>query len=223
MLTFEGGKGVRFCDGLTRRDFLREGALGAGALGLSLADLAHAVALVGGAPKTLSLLELIREYLDFQREVVTRRSKYELRKAEERAHVLQGYLTALDNLDAAVRAYHRLRAIDTAQDPDMDHEVYAYHGMIQVEMQRERWRRVLDRGAAQAERIARAARLLADRKDAGERVKTVGECERLYQQPREVASRLGAGSEDARAQPIRRKRPSGAVVTLCDSPTAKVR
>jgi tetratricopeptide (TPR) repeat protein len=51
---------------------------------------------------------------------------------------------ALDNLDAAVRAYHRLREIDTAQDPDMDHEVYAYHGMIQVEMQRERWRRVLD-------------------------------------------------------------------------------
>src|SRR3954454_23272111 len=49
----------------------------------------NAVALVGGAPKTLSLLELIRHYLDFQREIVTRRSKYELRKAEDRAHVLQ--------------------------------------------------------------------------------------------------------------------------------------
>src|SRR5437773_6757248 len=62
----------------------------------------NAVALVGGVPKTLSLLELIRHYLDFQREVVTRRSKYELRKAEDRAHVLQGYLTALDNLDAVI-------------------------------------------------------------------------------------------------------------------------
>src|SRR5881409_937604 len=62
----------------------------------------NAVALVDGVPKTLSLLELVRHYLDFQREVVTRRSKDELRKAESRAHVLEGYLTALDNIDAIV-------------------------------------------------------------------------------------------------------------------------
>ena len=62
----------------------------------------NAVALVDGVPRTLSLLELVREYLDFQREVVTRRSKFELRKAEERAHVLRGYLIALDNLDAVI-------------------------------------------------------------------------------------------------------------------------
>jgi DNA gyrase subunit A len=48
------------------------------------------------------LLELIRYYLDYQREVVTRRTKYELRKAMERAHVLEGYLIALDNLDAVI-------------------------------------------------------------------------------------------------------------------------
>jgi DNA gyrase subunit A len=62
----------------------------------------NAVALVDGVPKTLSLLELITHYLDFQREVVTRRSKDELRKAEARAHVLEGYLIALDNIDAIV-------------------------------------------------------------------------------------------------------------------------
>jgi DNA gyrase subunit A len=62
----------------------------------------NAVALVDGIPRTLSLLELVRHYLAFQREVVTRRSKYELRKAEERAHVLEGYLTALENLDAII-------------------------------------------------------------------------------------------------------------------------
>src|SRR5258708_17304309 len=56
----------------------------------------NAVALVNGVPKTLSLLELVRHYLDFQREVVTRRSKFELRKAEARAHILNGYLIALD-------------------------------------------------------------------------------------------------------------------------------
>src|SRR5256714_7533658 len=59
----------------------------------------NAVALVDGVPKTLSLLELLRHYLEFQRTVVVRRSKFELRKAEERAHVLEGYLIALDNLD----------------------------------------------------------------------------------------------------------------------------
>jgi DNA gyrase subunit A len=62
----------------------------------------NAVALVDGVPKTLSLLELIRHYLDYQREIVTRRSKYELRQAEKRAHILQGYLIALDNLDAVI-------------------------------------------------------------------------------------------------------------------------
>ncbi|MGH3114209.1 MAG: DNA gyrase subunit A, partial [Gaiellaceae bacterium] len=62
----------------------------------------NAVALVEGVPRTLSLLELVRHYLDFQRDVVTRRSKFDLRKAEERAHVLQGYLVALENLDAII-------------------------------------------------------------------------------------------------------------------------
>src|SRR4051794_20810809 len=62
----------------------------------------NAVALVDGVPKTLSLLELITHYLDYQREVVSRRSKHELRQAEKRAHVLQGYLIALDNLDAVI-------------------------------------------------------------------------------------------------------------------------
>ena len=62
----------------------------------------NAVALVDGVPRTLSLLELVRHYLDYQREIVTRRSKYELRQAEKRAHILQGYLIALDNLDAVI-------------------------------------------------------------------------------------------------------------------------
>src|SRR5919197_1769871 len=62
----------------------------------------NAVALVDGVPRTLSLLELVRHYLDYQREIVTRRSKFELRQAERRADVLEGYLAALDNLDAVI-------------------------------------------------------------------------------------------------------------------------
>ncbi len=63
----------------------------------------NAVALVDGVPRTLSLLELATHYLNFQREIVTRRSKHELRQAEKRAHVLEGYLIALDNLDAVIK------------------------------------------------------------------------------------------------------------------------
>ena len=62
----------------------------------------NAVALVDGVPRTLSLPELIRHYLDHQREVVTRRLKYELRNAVRRAHVLEGYLIALDNIEAII-------------------------------------------------------------------------------------------------------------------------
>jgi len=62
----------------------------------------NAVALVDGVPRTLSLLELLTHYLDYQREIVTRRSKYELRQAEKRSHILQGYLIALDSLDAVI-------------------------------------------------------------------------------------------------------------------------
>ena len=62
----------------------------------------NAVALADGVPRVMSLLEIVRHYLDFQREVVTRRSKFELRQNEKRAHVLRGYLIALDNLDAVI-------------------------------------------------------------------------------------------------------------------------
>jgi DNA gyrase subunit A len=75
----------------------------------------NAVALVDGVPRTLSLLELVRHYLDYQREVVTRRSKYELRKAEERAHVLEGYLVALDNLDAVIALIRSAADTDEAR------------------------------------------------------------------------------------------------------------
>jgi DNA gyrase subunit A len=75
----------------------------------------NAVALVDGVPKTLSLLELIRHYLDFQREVVIRRSKFELRKAESRAHILAGYLIALDNLDAVIKLIRAAADTDTAR------------------------------------------------------------------------------------------------------------
>ncbi len=80
----------------------------------------NAVALVDGVPRTLSLLELVTHYLDFQREVVTRRSKDELRKAEARAHVLEGYLIALDNIDAIVALIRAAADTDEARTQLME-------------------------------------------------------------------------------------------------------
>jgi DNA gyrase subunit A len=76
----------------------------------------NAVALVDGVPRTLSLLELVTHYLTYQREVVTRRSKHELKKAEERAHVLAGYLIALDNIDEIVALIRAAEDTDDARE-----------------------------------------------------------------------------------------------------------
>src|SRR3954449_2757028 len=76
----------------------------------------NAVALVDGVPRTLSLLELVRHYLEHQREVVVRRSKYQLRKAEERAHILAGYLIALDNIDEVVALIRAAPDTETARE-----------------------------------------------------------------------------------------------------------
>jgi DNA gyrase subunit A len=75
----------------------------------------NAVALVDGVPRTLSLLELVRHYLDYQREIVTRRSKHELRHAEQRAHILQGFLVALDNLDEVIALIRASEDTDEAR------------------------------------------------------------------------------------------------------------
>ncbi len=60
------------------------------------------LALVNNEPKILNLLEMLTHYLNHQKEVVTRRTQYELNKAEERAHILEGLLKALDNIDEVI-------------------------------------------------------------------------------------------------------------------------
>lgn len=61
------------------------------------------VALVRGRPRTLNLKDLISEFVDFRHEVVIRRANYELREAEKKAHILEGYLIALDHLDEVIK------------------------------------------------------------------------------------------------------------------------
>jgi DNA gyrase subunit A len=73
------------------------------------------VALVDNVPRTLSLREMIGHYVDHQREVVIRRTQFELRRAEERAHVLEGLLIALQNLDEVIALIRASRDPETAR------------------------------------------------------------------------------------------------------------
>ncbi|MBV9466095.1 MAG: DNA gyrase subunit A [Solirubrobacterales bacterium] len=73
------------------------------------------VALVDNVPRTLSLREVIGHYVDHQREIIVRRTKYELRRAEERAHVLEGLLVALANLDEVIALIRGSRDPETAR------------------------------------------------------------------------------------------------------------
>jgi DNA gyrase subunit A len=78
------------------------------------------VALVDGVPKTLSLRELVEQYVGHQKEVITRRTQHQLARAEARAHILEGLLVALDNLDAVIRLIRRSKDPDTARDGLID-------------------------------------------------------------------------------------------------------
>ena len=68
-----------------------------------------------GLPKTLNLKEIISKYIDYQREVIYRRTKYDLEKAEKRVHILEGYKIALDNLDAVINIIRNAKDDDTAK------------------------------------------------------------------------------------------------------------
>jgi DNA gyrase subunit A len=74
------------------------------------------IALVGGRPVMLNLKTLISNFIDFRHEVVVRRTKYELEQAQKRAHILQGYLIALDNLDEVIKLIRESKTPNEAQD-----------------------------------------------------------------------------------------------------------
>ncbi len=74
------------------------------------------VALVKGRPRTLNLKEIISEFVEFRHEVVVRRTQFELREAEKRAHILQGYLIALDHLDEVISLIRSSSTPDLAKE-----------------------------------------------------------------------------------------------------------
>jgi DNA gyrase subunit A len=88
------------------------------------------LAIVGGRPKVLNLLELVESFVEFRREVVRRRTEFELRKAEARYHILEGLKIALDHLDAVIKLIRGSKTVPEAREGLM-----ANFGLSQVQSQ----------------------------------------------------------------------------------------
>jgi DNA gyrase subunit A len=88
------------------------------------------LAIVAGRPKVLSLLEIVEHFIDFRREVVRRRIEFELRKAEARAHVLEGLRIALDHLDAVIALIRAAKS-----PPDAKAGLVAQFGLSEIQAQ----------------------------------------------------------------------------------------
>jgi len=73
------------------------------------------LALVDGVPRVLNLAQVIGHYVDYQKEVVTRRTQFELDKAESRAHILEGLLIALDNIDEVIKTIRASKTVEVAK------------------------------------------------------------------------------------------------------------
>ena len=125
------------------------------------------LAIVGGRPRVLSLLDLVEHFVEFRREVVRRRTEFELRKAEARAHVLEGLKIALDHLDAAIRLIRGAKTPTEARVGLRDRfslsQIQA-QAILDMQLQRltglER-QKVLDELAELAKTIARLRAILA--------------------------------------------------------------
>ena len=78
------------------------------------------LALVDGQPLTLGLKELLQHYLNFRRQVIRRRSEFDLKKARERAHILEGLKIALDHLDQVITIIRQSKSAETARTALMD-------------------------------------------------------------------------------------------------------
>src|SRR6185436_7416791 len=74
------------------------------------------LAIVGGQPKVLNILELVETFVEFRREIVRRRTEFELRKAEARYHILEGLKIALDRLDEVIKLIRGSKTVPEARE-----------------------------------------------------------------------------------------------------------
>jgi DNA gyrase subunit A len=140
------------------------------------------LALVDGAPKVISLKEALQAYVDFRRIVITRRSKFELKQAKARAHILEGYRIALDNIDAIIKTIRESETAEAARK-----NLMSKFGLSQLQAQA-----ILD---MQLRRLASLERQKIEEEYA-EVIKTISYLEDLLANPRRILEVIKADVAD---------------------------
>jgi DNA gyrase subunit A len=143
---------------------------------LQSAFFVNMLALVEGQPQVLPLKRLLRHFIDFRRHVITRRAQFDLRKAQERAHILEGLRTALQNLDQVIILIRQAADVETARQGLME-----WLSMTQIQAQA-----ILD---MQLRRIAALERERIET-EFQQLQKTIGELETLLEDPEKVLSEV---------------------------------
>ena len=154
------------------------------------------LALVNGEPKVLTLKDILVNYLIHQEDVVTRRTKYDLNKAEERAHILEGLLIALDNIDEVIRIIRASENVQKAKE-----ELIKRFGLTDAQAQaivdmRLRALTGLERGKIEAEykelmeRIANLREILADKNKLLILTAQIDEMERELEETKEALENI---------------------------------
>jgi DNA gyrase subunit A len=150
------------------------------------AFFANMLALVGGQPRVISLKEALQYYIDFRHEVITRRSKFELKEAKARAHILEGLRIALDNIDRVIAT---IRKSDTAEIARQS--LMTTFGLSQIQAQA-----ILD---MQLRRLANLERRkILD--EYAEVVKTIAYLEDLLANPRRMLVLIKGEVEELKSQ-----------------------
>ena len=128
------------------------------------------LAIVDKQPKTLGLLDIMKYFVAHRKEVILRRTRFELRKAEERAHILEGLVICLDNLDAVIKLIRSAKTVDEARKGLMEKfglTLVQAQAVLELQLQRlaqlERLK-IQEEYAALKKRIAELRRILKDEK-----------------------------------------------------------
>lgn len=144
------------------------------------------VALVNGQPKVINLKEALVSYIDFRFQVITRRSQFELDKAKDRAHILEGFRIALNNLEQVIKIIRQSQTVESARD-----NLMAAFTMSQVQAQA-----ILDMP------LRRLAKLEQDKitEEYAAVIKSISYLEDLLANPRKVLSLVAQDAEELKSK-----------------------
>ncbi len=144
------------------------------------------VALLHGQPKVISLKEALTAYIDFRCQVITRRSEFELEKARDRAHILEGFRVALNNLEQVIKIIRQSQTVESARMELMD-----AFGLSQIQAQA-----ILDMP------LRRFAKLEQDKitEEYASVIKNISYLEDLLSNPRKVLSIVAEDAQDLKAK-----------------------